>query len=186
MGDDPLSKASEQWYNTHQKERETLFSNESFAIGVFQAVSGGALLAGLSQWSSLISLAGAIPFLAFISLMGLGLACAVFAAYSRHQYKMWDVKARVSASDSEATARSKLSSFYLRSMRIAMFAALATFCVGLGVLLVASWISVLGSKQTGSAPVPPHLPPSTSKSVPNAASSPDTPHSPPHAPAQPH
>jgi len=130
----------------HQKERETLFSNESFAIGVLQAVSGGSLFAALAQSGTLVALAGRVAFLMFITLMGAGLISAVCAAYWRHQYKMWDVKARVADTVKEAAIRGARSSRHLRLMRFGMLAALLTFVFGLVELLWSAWAHVL---QTG-------------------------------------
>jgi hypothetical protein len=129
----------------HQKEREVLFSNESFAIGVLQAVSGGALFAGISQSATLIVLAGRIAFLIFTSLMGTALLAAVLSAYLKHEYKKWDIKA-VAVRDthlSEASRRDNLSKRFLGLMRSAMLGALLTFGIGLIVLLAASWVHVM-------------------------------------------
>lgn len=71
----------EKFLEAHQKERDILFSNEGFVIGVLQAVSGGSLFAALAQSETLLKLAGKLPFLAFLTLMGIGLVSAVLAAY---------------------------------------------------------------------------------------------------------
>lgn len=130
----------------HQKERDVLFSNEAFVIGVLQAVSGGSLFAALAQSETLLKLAGKMPFLIFLTLMGIGLVSAVLAAYWKHQYKMWDVKARVSAANgksSDAQTRSRSSSAYLIAMRRAMFVAVLAFVFGLGDLLISAWYRAL-------------------------------------------
>ena len=93
-----------------QIDRDILFANETFAIGVLQAVSGGSLVAALSQSEALVKHAGRLAFVGFLTAMGIALLAAVLAAYWKHQYKMWDVKAGVSASQSErdeAIARSE-------------------------------------------------------------------------------
>ena len=136
----------EKFLEIHQKERDVLFSNEAFIIGVLQAVSGGSLFAALAQSETLLKLAGKLPFLTFLTLMGIGLASAVLAAYWKHQYKMWDVKARVSAADgnsSEAQSRSGSSGAYLVAMRRAMFIAVIAFVIGLGNLLLFAWVRAL-------------------------------------------
>lgn len=74
-------------------DREVLFRNEAFTIGVAQVVSGAAAAGALRQFEALTGLAGRIPVLAFLTLMMLALVSAVLAAYFRHQYKMWDIKA---------------------------------------------------------------------------------------------
>lgn len=52
---DPLMEQSRRNYDAHQKEREVLFANESFLIGVLQVVSGGSLFAGIAQVSALVA-----------------------------------------------------------------------------------------------------------------------------------
>jgi hypothetical protein len=139
----------------HQKEREVLFSNESFAIGVLQAVSGGALFAGISQSATLIWLAGRVAFLTFTSLMGAALLAAVLSAYSKHEYKKWDVKARASRDSGkypEVLTRDRLSTLYLALMRRAMASALLAFAVGLIVLLAGSWAHVPATAPAQPAP----------------------------------
>ena len=101
----------ERFLEAHQKERDVLFSNETFVISVLQAVSGGSLFAALAQSETLLKLAGKIPFLTFLTLMGVGLVSAVLSAYWKHQCKMWDVKARVSMADGNTVdAQTRLGS----------------------------------------------------------------------------
>ncbi|MBI3529240.1 MAG: hypothetical protein HY067_14885 [Betaproteobacteria bacterium] len=136
----------EKFLEAHQKERDVLFSNESFVIGVLQAVSGGSLFAALAQSETLLKLAGKLPFLTFLTLMGISLISAVFAAYWKHQYKMWDVKARVSGAggnSAEMKIRSESSSTHLVAMRQAMFVAVIVFVFGLGNLLFFAWARAL-------------------------------------------
>jgi uncharacterized membrane protein YiaA len=73
-------------------DREQLFGNEAFAIGMLQVVSGGSVVAAISQLDKILQLTGKGSFLSFITLMSFSLVAAVLAAYWRHQYKMWDVK----------------------------------------------------------------------------------------------
>lgn len=129
----------ETFLEAHQKERDVLFANEAFVIGVLQAVSGGSLFAALAQTEALLKLAGKLPFLAFLTLAGVALMSAVLAAYWKHQYKMWDVKARVSiagGNSTEAQTRSGSSGAYLVAMRRAMLVAVLAFVFGLGNLLL--------------------------------------------------
>ena len=44
--------------DTHQKERDVLFFNEAFVIGVLQAVSGGSLFAALAQTGNISTRCG--------------------------------------------------------------------------------------------------------------------------------
>jgi hypothetical protein len=85
-----MSKGDDEPVN--QKEREVLFSNEAFLIGVLQAVSGGSLFAALAQSATILKHSGFVPFLLFLTFMGFALICAVWAAYWRHQYKLLDIK----------------------------------------------------------------------------------------------
>ena len=87
-----------------QIDRETLFTNEAFVVGMLQAVSGGAVVAAIAQSDSLVKLAGPTSFLLFVTSASLALGLAIVAAYWRHQYKMWDVKALASASQGKSRA----------------------------------------------------------------------------------
>ncbi len=130
-------------FEAFQKERDVLFSNESFVIGVLQAVSGGSLFAGLAQSKTLVDLAGRLPFLAFLTLMGIGLVSAVLAAYWKHQYKMWDVKSQASQASNrvtEAETRAKWSASFLVAMRRAMLVSASAFVIGLCNLLLFAWV----------------------------------------------
>ncbi len=85
-------------------------ANEAFLIGVLQVVSGGSLFAGLSQTEALERLAGSVSFLGFITLMAAALVASVLAAYWKHEYKKWDVKAAASVAEgnrAEAEARAR-------------------------------------------------------------------------------
>lgn len=128
-----------------QSDRDILFANESFLIGVLQAVSGGSLVAAISQSEPLTKLAGRIPLLIFLSAAGLALMCAVLSAYWKHQYKMWDLKAQVSVTksdDAAAAERSTFSTFHLVAMRRGMLASLISLLLGFVVLLTAMWVRV--------------------------------------------
>ena len=138
----------------HQKEREVLFANETFAISVFQAVAGGALIAGFSQSTALIALTSTIPFLLFITQMALALTSAVIAAFCKHQYKMWDVKARVASSKEEQHARAKRTGRYLNAMRFSMALALVAFVLGIVVLVGAAWARAVGPAPKQQAATP--------------------------------
>lgn len=126
-----------------QTDRDVLFANEAFLIGVLQAVSGGSLVAGLSQAETLTRLAGKSPFLAFLTAMVVALLAAVLAAYWKHEYKMWDVKGQVSAAKGEAESaqlRGGLASTNLWQMRWSMRLALFGILIGFMILVVAMWI----------------------------------------------
>ena len=129
-----------------QTDRDILFSNEAFVIGMLQAVSGAALVAALSQSQALVGLSGNTAFLLFLTAMAVALVVAVLAAYWKHQYKLWDVKAQVSASRNaadEAQCRSKKANRYLSAMRVAFALSLAAIVLGVGELVAASWYKAL-------------------------------------------
>jgi hypothetical protein len=129
-----------------QSDRDVLFANESFVVGMLQAVSGGSLVAAISQADALVKYAGRLPFVSLLTAMGLALAASVLAAYWKHQYKMWDVKAQVSASQentAEAAQRSQSAGRYLTAMRRAMLTSVVTVVFGLGVLVAAFWYRAL-------------------------------------------
>ena len=131
-----------------ESDRDVLFANEAFVIGVLQAVSGGALVATLSQTQALVLLAGKIGFLLFLSAMALSLIVAVLAAYWKHQYKMWDVIARVSGAhqnQAEAAARSGSANRYLVSMRRAFAVSVVSIVVGILELIFSFWLVALCS-----------------------------------------
>ena len=132
-------------------DREVLFGNEAFTIGVLQAVSGAATAGAISQIAALNDLAGRVPVLVFITLMVITLVCAVLAAYFRHQYKMWDVKAGAAGAANQELAeyRSKWASRDLGRMRGSMTAAVTILCLGFLELVAALWLGWFDIDWTG-------------------------------------
>lgn len=125
-------------------DRSTLFANEAFAIGMLQAVSGGAVITAVTNAKPFSEFIGRIPFLLFFTAAIVTLALAVLAAYFRHQYKMWDVKAGVSRSQKnqkEAKERSEKANCYLVSMRRVLAVAVTVFVLGLAVPVASVWYS---------------------------------------------
>lgn len=123
-------------------DRSTLFANEAFAIGMLQAVSGGALLATIGNWSALAELIGKTPRLLFLTTTAVTLALAVLAAYFRHQYKMWSVKADDSREKKEKNKigqRNKKAACYLTTMRRFLATAVVAFVIGIAGLVVCAW-----------------------------------------------
>ena len=109
-------------------DREQLFGNEAFVIGMLQAVAGGSIVAAISQLEVIAKYAGKISLLVFLTLMSLGLLATILAAYWRHQYKMWDVK--------RCTATANR---FLKAMRWSMLAAVILVVVGIVLLVGAFW-----------------------------------------------
>ncbi len=125
-----------------QLDRQVLFGNEAFTIGVLQAVSGAAAVGAISQFDKLIGLAGRNSVLAFITLVVATLVLAVLAAYFRHQYKMWDVKAQAAYGQGNPELAEQRSGWANRDfgrMRRAMTAAVVSLCFGFLELVVSFW-----------------------------------------------
>ena len=129
-----------------QTDRDILFSNEAFVVGMLQAVSGAAVVSALSQSEPLVKWAGHLSFLLFITASAIALGLALLAAYWRHQYKMWDVKAQCSIAENnteEANRRSRRTSFYLWGMRHVLVGSLLSFLFALGQLITSMWVLAL-------------------------------------------
>jgi len=129
-----------------QTDRDILFSNEALVIGMLQAVSGAALVAALAQTEALVKLSGNIAFLVFLTVMALALPVAVLAAYWKHQYKLWDLKAQASSTKNntaEANTRSVKAERYLKCMRVAFVVSLICICFGFLELIAAFWFRAL-------------------------------------------
>lgn len=143
-------------------DRESLFANETLVIGMLQAVAGGSIVASLAQADVIIQRAGQCSFLIFVTLAALSLVLAILAAYWKHQYKMWDVKA--GASDGEATyhkystknadqeakyaqeaeSRRQRANRYLSAMRRAIGIAIVSLVLGIGLLVAGLWYIQIG------------------------------------------
>jgi len=137
-----MSSEQDRIIAARQKERDTLIANEIFVIGVLQAVSGGSIVAGLAQYQPIYSLVGKFPFLAFLTLMTLALACAVLAAYWKHQYKLFDIKwlIRMESNLPEEALRLRvLTDLYLNLMRWAMLISVSSIAISLFGLIIAFW-----------------------------------------------
>jgi len=125
-----------------QPEREIVTANEAFLIGVLQAVSGGSLVAGFSQSEPVVKLIGKLPFLIFLTLVLSALLAAVLAAYWRHEYKKWNMKAQASQARGladEARQRFDWAGRDLGQMRGAFLVSLFCVLAGYGTLVVAMW-----------------------------------------------
>lgn len=130
----------------HERERHVLFGNEAFAISALQVVSGGAVIAILGQINSLQQSSEPILVLLALTALTVSLSLAVIAAFCRHQYKMWDVKAAVSASkgeDCQQKIRHRGSSCYLKAMRRCMELSAVVLVLALAALIAGLWIEFL-------------------------------------------
>jgi len=127
-------------------DREVLFQNESFFIGMIQAVAGGSIVGALSQVEVLKLWVGSWPLLFFLTSSLVAISLASFSAYWRHQYKMWDVKAHASKcrnEPQEAATRSELASCNLRRMRSGMLYSLVSLLAGIAVLVLGLWLRAI-------------------------------------------
>ena len=127
----------------HQKEREVLFASETLVITVLQALAGGAMFAAIAGAQNLTEILGEWQFLVFLTTVDVALLAAVLAAWGKHQYKKWDVKAATSASAgnaAEAHQRACLSRFYIEAMRWSMGAAFTAVAIALIELPVFAWL----------------------------------------------
>lgn len=125
-----------------QLDREILFDNERFVIGVLQAVSAGSLVGAIGQFENLWTLIGDKPYLSFLSAELLALALAVFAAYAKHTYKIWDVKAEAARANRETglvQGRRVKASIWLWTMRYAITASLFALLVGFMLFILYAW-----------------------------------------------
>jgi len=125
-----------------QSDRDILFANEAFVIGVLHAVSGAGLVAGIAQSATLANISGATGLRIYLTGMAVGLLAAVLAAYWKHQYKLWDVKAAVStdqeASD-DARRRATKARCYLTLTRVAFVASVVAIATSICTLIVGIW-----------------------------------------------
>jgi hypothetical protein len=128
-----------------EKDREVLFGNEAFIIGMLQVLSGGAVVAALAQLEAITKITGSTLFAIFFTAISTTLGLAVLAAYWRHEYKKWDVKAGVSAAqgkDAEANKRSQLAGNALDRMRGAIGWSVGSFLASLAMLVLSVWVFV--------------------------------------------
>jgi len=144
-----MMKQAERAQDLHQKEREVLFENETLAVKILQAVSGAAMIGGLTQAETLIRLAGRVSFLVFLTAMGLALVAAVFTAHWKHQYKMWHVKGLAERNKEQRIRRFERSNSYLSAMRAGMWVSLLLIATGFLQLLIFLWtVGSIGQEST--------------------------------------
>ena len=145
LAPDPEDKRreAELQHNAHQKERETLFGNEAFLIGILQAVPAAASFGILSQLKTLNEIAG--PFAVLLVLTGLlaVLGLAVYAAFCRHEYTKWKVKRNASTAEAQKIDDHKRANKFLAAMRFCMRWAVLVLLASLAVLVAALWLRFL-------------------------------------------
>jgi hypothetical protein len=109
-----------------------------------QVVSAGALIGSINQFDVLWPFLGDLAFLSFLTLQLVALGLAVFAAYAKHQYKVWDVKASAAQSRNDnylASNHEEKANDWLPRMRRSITASMAAILAGLAVFLVAAWMT---------------------------------------------
>ena len=137
------AKAREKAREAHQANIQVLFSNEALLITVLQALTGGAMFTAIAGAERLIELIGEWQFLVFLTTADLALLASVLAAWGKHQYKKWDVKANASGDQTEAATRSCKANFYLVAMRWTMAIAVTAFSIVLIEMPVFAWMGAL-------------------------------------------
>lgn len=112
-------------------DRQVLFSNENFIIGMLQAASLTSLIAVVTGKDAIIAFSSAWAHATLVTIATLALIGAMGAGYFKHQYKVWDIKGH----------REKFSRS-LRLMRISMLLSTVAFCIGAIIVPAALWIDV--------------------------------------------
>ncbi len=130
-------------WELHQKARDVLFSNETFFIGMLQAVSGASVFAALAQSEAMSKLGGRFLPLTFLTSMVVALISAVLAAYWKHQYKLWDVKMGAAANSAERAQRHAKAGCYLTAMRYSMLISVLAIVLAFATVLLAAWVYAL-------------------------------------------
>lgn len=138
-----IEEAKRDFYERHQKDRESLLANEGFAISMQQVVSGALLLGALSKWGEIVAVFGPVQVLAVVVVAGVGLIAAVLAAQLRHDYRMWNVKGTTAAladgDAEEGKRRFGRANRYLRAMRIAMWTSTVAIVIAVLAVLGGAW-----------------------------------------------
>jgi hypothetical protein len=114
----------------HKQDRDVLFENEKFLIGVLQGVSAGSIVAALSQSEQ------------FVKIASVSLLVAIAAAFFKHQYKMWDVKTRaVKPLEDFVELKRRLihSERYLKLMRSCLWVSFLTMAINLVQVVASVW-----------------------------------------------
>jgi hypothetical protein len=134
------AEARRRAWEVHQKARDVLFSNETFFIGMLQAVSGASLFAALAQSDAIAQVGGRYLPLTFLTLMAAALVSAVLAAYWKYEYKKWDVKQGAAADPAQASERNAKAKRFLNAMRAAMLVAVSAIVAAVVGLVAAGWL----------------------------------------------
>jgi len=139
---DHVKRRLDEYSAIKQQDRDVLFENEKFVVGLLQAVSGAAIVAALSQASVLTRLTSDLTVRVFLTLSSFALLFAILAAVFKHQYKMWDVKAAASGSLREIKqylTRSERANAYLYAMRYSVLTSAALLVASLLEVVVSTW-----------------------------------------------
>ncbi len=137
---------AEKWNRDNQAERQVLFGNEGFALGVFQTVSGLVAFGIVNQYGDLQTAAGKLPIMLALTGVVAALICAVLGAWYRHSYKMWDLKARSFAAnglEAETAVRQNRAGRRLVIMRRLMNSSAILISVSLASIVVGIWAEYL-------------------------------------------
>ena len=122
----------------HKQNREVLFENEKFLLGLLQAVSAAIIAGAISQFDKLSQISGITATKILLSLSAMSLALAIVSAFSKHEYKKWDLKAACKTGN-EQNKRYKKAGRYLRLMRWGMLLSTISLCLGLFIFIGSLW-----------------------------------------------
>lgn len=112
-------------------EQEQVSDAERFALAAIQTVSAATAFGILNQFRTLLEVAGPLAVLIALTLDVAALAVSIVAAYLRHEYRKWEIEARLRQPGRYIQ--------YLLWMRRLMLAAAVLIVVALGTFLVAMW-----------------------------------------------
>lgn len=123
---------------SYRQHLETLFANEKFIIGILQVVSAAIIGGVISQFKNFTDLVGITTVKIIITTSVASLILSILAAYFKHDYKKWDLKAKCSEG-SEKIKRTNKANLYLPLMRNCIFLSTVFLCGGLLVFVFNLW-----------------------------------------------
>jgi hypothetical protein len=121
----------------HKQNRDILFDNEKFLLSILQAVAAAVIIGAISQFEKLTIISGLVIIKLFISLSTASLFFSVVSAFSKHEYKKWDVKAP--CEEPLQIERQKKAGIWLRRMRLCMCLATVSLCLALLIFIWSLW-----------------------------------------------
>ena len=126
----------------HEQNRETLFANEAFLIGMLQVVSLAVLGFFFSQneesyYADPSTIQVGIKI--FLTLITSSLIFSILAALFKHQYKQWDVKIPCAKNEKDTCVRKCKANFYLSGMRCFMIISACLIITAFFLIIIRLW-----------------------------------------------